>query len=137
MSTLSNIKKIHATAPATFNRKYVADTGEAFIGLKNGRLKELIEFPLISKTKQVEIDFGSTLYQTQKIFTIFDKDISSKELIIASLAYEAPSGKSLDELEMDELTLKCKANDGYAEIVATSLYGSVYGKFKINYTINY
>ena len=39
--TLQEINKIHSTKKGIYNRKYIADTGEQFIGLKEGRLKQL------------------------------------------------------------------------------------------------
>jgi YD repeat-containing protein len=38
--TLDQIKRIHSTGTATLNKTYSAD-GKVFIGLKNGRLKEV------------------------------------------------------------------------------------------------
>lgn len=98
---------------------------------------ESVEIRLSLRTKQVEIDFGSGLNQHQKIFNIVDDNVSVGNKVMASLAYEAPTGKSLDELEMDEIIFKCKANDGSIDLIATSLFGPVRDKFKINYQINY
>lgn len=87
--------------------------------------------------KQTEIDFGNTIYQTQRIFNIQDSDVPIGSKIIACLSYDAPTGKSQDELEMDEILLKCSSYSGGFNMIATSLYGSVAGKFYVNYTINY
>ena len=87
--------------------------------------------------KQTEIDFGNTIYQTQRIFNIQDSDVLIGSKIIACLSYDSPNGKSQDELEMDEMQLKCSSYNGGFNMIVTSLYGSVYGNFKINYEISF
>lgn len=156
------LTRINSRGLAVSGKRYYGDNEKIYVGTSNGRLRQLdkaeispftpvvgivdnnvqaaietVNNRLLQTCKQVEIDFGSSLYQVQKIFNIVDSDVSQGNKILASLAYEIPTGKSLDELEMDEIVLKCKANSGSLDILATSLTGSVYGAFKINYQINY
>ena len=53
-----------------------------------------------------------------------DYNIKQGDIIIANIAYDAPTNKSLDEIEMDGII--CTAG--------TSSEGSLTNKFKINYT---
>lgn len=83
---------------------------------------------------QVEIDFGATPVQ-QGIFTISHTGAISGTRIIAAIAYDAPTGKDLDELDMDELIIKCgnaTANQ-FTMFVKSADGSSVSDKFKINY----
>lgn len=85
---------------------------------------------------RTEIDFG-TLPVYQKEFTITDTSVLITSNITASVAYEAPTGKDLDELEMDSLTITCgQATNGTFKILVRSIDNSyLSGKFKINYSI--
>ena len=51
------------------------------------------------------------------------------------MAYEAPTGKDLDELDMDGLDLKFGPGTGQFTLYARGLDGYVADKFKINYLI--
>lgn len=84
---------------------------------------------------QIEVDFGTTNYVTEAIFTITDAACLITSKVIAVLAFEAPTGKDLDEVEMDSFFIECKAEAGQFQMHIYSLEGSVYGKFKINYGI--
>src|SRR5258706_8606475 len=59
----------------------------------------------VPNVKQTEIDFGTTPV-SEASFTITDSDVTATSQIIGTVAYEAPTGKDLDELEMDALDLK-------------------------------
>lgn len=156
------LNQISSRKLATNNKRYYGDNEKIYIGTPDGRLRLLdkasvspftpvenilanniqeaiedVNSRLIERSKEIEIDFGLDLYQTQKIFNIIDINILETNKIIANLMYKAPTNKDLDELEMDELTLKCKANNGSVDILVTSLLGSVYGCYIINYQINY
>jgi len=86
---------------------------------------------------QTEIDFGSApVYGAE--FTITDATCTATSKITASVAYEAPTGKELDELEMDNLQIRCgQAIIGsFKMFVTTADYSYLEGKFKINYIIS-
>ncbi len=84
--------------------------------------------------KQTEIDFG-TLPVSEKEFTITDSDVLITSQLIGNIAYEAPTGKDLDELEMDAIDLKFQPGAGSFKIYAKGLEGYVADKFKVNYLI--
>lgn len=91
-----------------------------------------------SKIKQTEVNFGDTLFVNQNVFSILDSDVKSGSNIVASVAYVAPTGKDLDEIDMDSIT--CSAGsiaDGSFNLLVTGSEGSLYGNFKINYTISW
>lgn len=85
---------------------------------------------------QIEVDFGVTPI-SENIFTISDGIVTSSSKIIANLAYDIPTGKDLDELEMDCLDIKCgNASTGQFQMFIKASDGSyLHDKFKINYTI--
>ena len=84
--------------------------------------------------KQIEIDFG-TIPISEKEFTITDEEVLITSQITGNVAYEAPTGKELDELEMDSIDLKFASGSGQFKIYAKGLEGYLEGKFKINYLI--
>ena len=88
--------------------------------------------PIIKRT---EIDFGTTPV-LQKTFTITDAGVSAASFIMAQLAYVAPTGKSLDELEFDSFDFRAAPGTGNFTLHARALEGSVAGNFKINYLYN-
>ena len=85
-------------------------------------------------TKQIEIDFGS-LPVSEKEFVIIDSDVSPNNQVTGWIAYEAPTGKDLDELTMDSIDLKFSSGTGQFKIYAIGLNGYLHDKFKINYTL--
>ncbi len=85
--------------------------------------------------KQTEIDFGPTGV-SEGIFTIIDGQISPTSNLIAQLAYVAPTNKDLDEVECDNLEIKCQSSGGGFLMFVNSSDGSyLHDKFKINYLI--
>ena len=84
--------------------------------------------------KQTEIDFGATPI-SEKEFTIVDSDVLITSKLIGNIAYEAPTGKDLDELEMDAIDLKFQAGVSLFKIYAKGLEGYLHDKFKINYIV--
>jgi hypothetical protein len=83
---------------------------------------------------QVEVDFGTTPVESAT-FTITDAGMTTAKHVIASLAYEAPTGKDLDELEMDTLSIVCGNGTGQFDMFIRSTDGSYLAdKFKINYS---
>lgn len=88
----------------------------------------------MSWNRQVEIDFGSTPVE-QADFVIADGGVSSATIVSGSVAYVSPTGKDLDELEMDDLQLRFGAETGQFTINARGNLGYVEGTFKINVTL--
>lgn len=84
--------------------------------------------------KQVEVDFG-VVPKSEASFVIVDVDVSVGSHIIGSVAYEAPTGKDLDELEMDSIDLKFAPGAGQLTIYIIGLLGYLHDKFKINYLV--
>lgn len=88
-----------------------------------------------AEMKQTEIDFGAIPVPYMS-FVITDAAVSLASRLIGSLAYEAPTGKDLDELEFDGLDLKFAPGIGQFTIYAIALNDAyVADKFKINYVI--
>jgi hypothetical protein len=85
--------------------------------------------------KQTEIDFGSTPV-TDATFIITDADITTSSVIEGTIAYVAPIGKDLDELEFDSFELMFAPGTGQCTLYARSLNGLVADKFKVNYSYN-
>jgi hypothetical protein len=84
--------------------------------------------------KQTEIDFGTTPV-SEASFVIADVDVTAGSQLIGSVAYEAPTGKDLDELEMDGLDLKFAPGSGSFTLYVRGMDGYVADKFKINYLV--
>lgn len=83
--------------------------------------------------RQTTIDFGSTPVN-DATFTIVDKKITTDQFIIASLAYVAPSGKTLTDIETSSFDLKAVAGDRKFTLYAKALDAAlVSDKFIINY----
>lgn len=86
--------------------------------------------------KQVEVDLGSALNQTQATVRISDISVTATSHIIAQIAYEAPTGKDIDEIEMDQiLVIAGQQVPGSFILQITSLTGDLHDKFKINYIV--
>lgn len=85
-------------------------------------------------SKQTEVDFGTTPVSS-KTFTVADDEVTVYSRIFAQVAYEAPTGKDLDEVELDLIILICAPGDKVITIHAKALEGYVADKFKINYLI--
>jgi hypothetical protein len=87
------------------------------------------------KSKQTEIDFG-TLGVMEKTFIIVDADITTASNITGAIAYVAPTGKELDELEFDNFDFRFAPGSGQCTLYAVAKEGLVADKFKLNYTYN-
>lgn len=87
-----------------------------------------------TNTKQVEIDFGP-IPVAEGSFTVADADVLATSLITGQIAYTAPTGKDLDEIEMDVIDLVFGASVGQITIYAHGRDGYVADKFKVNYNI--
>lgn len=83
---------------------------------------------------QTEIDFGASLI-SYKEFTITDAAVSATSKIIVQMAYVAPTGKDLDEVEADRFYFLAAPGTGDFVLYAECLTGRVKGKFKINYMV--
>jgi hypothetical protein len=88
-----------------------------------------------AKGKMTEIDFGSTPI-AEKEFTVTDADVTATSKIVGCIAYVAPTGKDLDELEFDAIDLKFAPGAGQLKIYAKGLEGYVADKFKVYYIIS-
>lgn len=107
------------------------DTKQVYIGTNSGN--QLIESP--SPTEyQTEIDFG-VLPVSEASFTIINSAVTPSSNITGSVAYVAPTGKDLDELEMDSLDLKFGPGNGQFFLYIKGQDGYVADKFKINYVV--
>lgn len=149
------LQRIHSNKLATPNKKYYGDNENVYIGTSNKRLKLLEEAKNIilgennnvqkeiekinaesKKLKQIEIDFGQELYNTYKIFVIYDPDIKLNSIVSSTIAYEAPTNKELDEIEMDDIICYSGVNqEGEFNLIVKSNSGSLRDKFKINYIL--
>lgn len=89
----------------------------------------------MSWNRQIEIDFGDTPV-AQADFVVVDGGVTVNSVISGSVAYEAPTGKDLDELEMDDLILRFGAGSGQFTINASGDDGYVAGTFKLNITFS-
>ena len=85
--------------------------------------------------KQTEIDFGATPIDV-KDFTITDADVVATSNIMVQVAYIAPTGKELDELDFDVFDFRAVAGTGNFTLHARSLEGLVADKFKVIYFLS-
>jgi hypothetical protein len=85
---------------------------------------------------QVEVDFGTTPVAEGQ-FTVADGNVISSSKIMATLAYDAPTSKDIDEIEMDNLNIRAgSATTGFFVMFITATDGSyLHDKFKINYLV--
>ncbi len=93
------------------------------------------QVPANINIKQTEIDFGATPI-AEKEFTVDDVDVLANSNLLAQVSYEAPTYKDLDELEMDDLQIRCQPAVGYFLMFIRAADGSYLAdRFKINYLI--
>lgn len=87
-----------------------------------------------ARTKEVEIDFGST--PTRRVSVVIpDDDAKDISRVVVSQSGNAPTGKSADESEMDRLAFAVLPADGSFTLEAVALEGAVVGNFKAMYII--
>lgn len=84
--------------------------------------------------KQTEVDFGS-IPTSSKVFTITDATVGTSNKILAIQSGDAPTGKSADENEMDQIDFIVGAGTGQFTLYAFAAYGPIVGKYKVNYQI--
>jgi len=82
---------------------------------------------------QTEVDFGTGAHY--KEFTITDANMTTIKKPIAQVAWVAPTGKDLDEIEMDDLQIRCQPLNGSFKMYISDAHKSrLHGQFKINIT---
>ena len=85
--------------------------------------------------KQTEVDFG-VIPVADGTFTITDASVLVTSQLLAQVSYEAPTGKDVDEIEMDDLQIRCQPAAGSFNMYIKSADGSYLAdKFKINYLV--
>jgi hypothetical protein len=156
--TQTEINRLITGREAILDKVYSMADGTSYIGIKGGFLRlqgeasntiyaptesnsatniqGAFDYVSYSIIKQIEINFGFDIYTTHKIFDVVDSQIKDTDKIMAQVAYVAPEGKDLDELEMDAFVFTCGAYDGGFTMLVKSLHGSVSDNYKINYSIN-
>lgn len=81
---------------------------------------------------ETEIDVGSTPVIEASV-AVANASISTSSKIIGGVAYKAPTGKDLDELEMDVLEVKFEPALGSMNVHIKGLEGYIADKFIIWY----
>lgn len=89
---------------------------------------------VVAPMKTVELDFGS-LGTRSKTFTVTDVDVSASSMLQAWQSGVAATGRSADEVEMDQIVFRAVPGAGSFTLYATSLLGPVSGLYKVNYSI--
>jgi hypothetical protein len=113
---------------------FTTDTHQFYIGTVTGNALVGPTAGGGAAVKQVEIDFGP-LPVAEASFLITDASVTPTSHIIGNVAYEAPTGKDLDEIEMDELDLKFGPGSGAFILYARGRDGYVADKFRVSYAI--
>lgn len=92
----------------------------------------------VGRGTQTEIDFGSTPVRSTK-FTISNTSVVAGTKVMAAIAYEAPTGRTIDEVEMEFDRVMVTAGNVVAatgfDIYVGSSTGMLSGKYKINYSL--
>lgn len=134
-ATLQLLRGVFANMPAlAVGEPYLTtDTHQFYIGTATGNA---LVGPGAggSSVRQVEVDFGP-LPVSEMSFLITDPSVTPTSHIVGTVAYEAPTGKDLDELEMDELDLKFAPGSGQFTLYAVGENGYIADRFKINYVV--
>jgi hypothetical protein len=82
--------------------------------------------------KEVELDFGTPAV-VEKVFTVADAAVTALSLVNMLQSGAAATGRQADEAEFDAIDCRCEPFVGGFRVYATSLLGSVVGKYKFNY----
>lgn len=135
--TRFQIESIDKQKKAVLHQSYLDERGLMWIGMPGGGLAIKAtrdsDFNDLSKTNQVEIDFGN-IAVSDALFFVTDTNIKPSSFIVAQMSYDAATDKDEDETEMDYLQIRCKAGDGFFTMFVNSSDGSyLHDKFKINY----
>jgi hypothetical protein len=83
---------------------------------------------------EVELDFGTPAV-VEKVFTVIDPACTPASRIIMNQSGAAATGRDADEAEFDAIDCRCQPLAGSFRVYATSLLGSVLGKYKFNYVL--
>jgi len=88
------------------------------------------------RVRQTEVDCG-TLPVSEATFVIADPMVATTSHLIGQIAHEAPTGKDLDEVEMDAIDVKLAPGPSTGQFTAylRGLEGYLAGKFKLNYVV--
>lgn len=81
---------------------------------------------------QAEIDVGTTPVAEASV-AVTDAGVTTSSKIIGGVAYKAPTGKDLDELEMDALDITFEPATGSLNVKIKGLEGYIADKFIIWY----
>lgn len=73
----------------------------------------------VASISQTEVDFGPVPVASGT-FVITDAAVSASSRILAQVAYIAPTGKDLDEIEMDDLQIRCAPGAGQLTMFITA-----------------
>lgn len=84
--------------------------------------------------KEVELDFGTPAV-VEKVFTVTDAAVTAISLVNMLQSGAAATGRQADEAEFDAIDCRCEPFLGGFRVYATSLLGSVLGKYKFNYAL--
>ncbi len=87
-----------------------------------------------AQAKQTEVDFGPSGV-SENTFVIIDSSVTPNSILTGTVAYTAPTGKDLDEVDMDRFALNFGPGNGQFTLHMTTLDGDVSDKFKINYVV--
>lgn len=69
-------------------------------------------------------------------FIVVDPEITVSSRITGNIAYIAPTGKSLDEIAVDDIAIRFGSGAGQFTIFAHAQQGTVSGKFVVHYFIS-
>lgn len=135
-ATLQLLRGVLANIPSLVDGElYLAtDTSQLYVGTPGGNALVGPSSVGASGVKQVEIDFGPVPV-AEGSFLISDSDVNISSHLIGLVAYEAPTNKDLDEMEMDSLDLKFGPGSGQFTLYARGTDGYIADKFKINYRV--
>jgi len=91
-----------------------------------------------ASVSQVELDFGSTSV-SEMLFTVADANVLPTSKIMAQMANVAPTGKDLDEIQLEPLVVYAAPSTlgiGYADFFLRTIDGStVSDRFVIQYQV--
>jgi len=107
----------------------------SFYRISNTKWIATLSLDTAAIVNQTEVDFGATPV-SNATFTVTDSNVSATSQLIAQVAWEAPTGKEVDEIEMDDLQIRCKPAAGSFDMYIETADGSYLAdKFKINYLV--
>lgn len=162
MYSSAEISRISGSRLAIYNRKYIQDNGDIWIGTSDNRLKKLylkdvnvgVELygsnPTIdlktylknlestipsTKAVQLEINFGESLFPETLLIEIADSEIKNTSIITPSISIS--KNRDYDELEFNQFNLNSVLiNEGIGYSVIVSDYNrQAEGKYLLNLII--